>query len=67
MSYRQEAVLRLTVKGDIDGLKTPLTEEKLQEMLETEEGRTKLVERLTIMEIEEASIIRLSKEAIFVG
>lgn len=66
MSYSQEVVLRMTIKDTLNGLSTKLTKEKLDEMLETPEGRAMLVDRLEIAEMDEVATIHVSPNATFV-
>ena len=67
MSYSQEVVLRMTVKGTLNGLSTRLiTKEELDEMLETPESRAMLMDRLEIAEMDEVATIHVSSDATFV-
>lgn len=66
MSYSQEVVLRMTVKGTLNALSTRLTKEELDEMLETPESRAMLMDRLEIAEMDEVATIHVSPNATFV-
>ena len=68
MSYSQEVMLILTIKGTLNGLKTIINSRDLNKLLDTAEVRATLLDkgRFEIREVSHARTIDASLDATFI-
>ena len=68
MSYSQEVMLKLTIKGTLNGLKTIINTRDLNKLLDTTEGRATLLDkgRFEIREVSHARTMDASPDATFI-
>ena len=68
MSYSQEVMLKLTIKGTLNGLKTIINTKDLNKLLDTAEGRATLLDkgRFEMREVSHARTMDASPDATFI-
>ena len=65
MDYKQEVVLRVTVKGTLE-VPSHMSKEELEEWLATDIGKA-LLPRMDVKEWDEVAAIHVSKKATYIG